>query len=535
MQQLLATTSPNAAFRLNITPEQAIAHPAWRQARAALLAAVQEGKAAALIGPPGSGKTLLLQDVARALRQDGWTVNSAARTGAADNRTAPGVLLADEADYLDPAALAALCVRPAPVVMAGLPGFQDRLARLPGTVAPVLLAPLTPVEVARYVADRLAAAGQPRDAMEPEAVLALARHSGGLLRLVNIIAGSAAFLAGMEGAPRILQRHVDEAASLRDGMEEDAPPSAAAPTPAATLRAVAPHVAASPAAAAPIPASPAAAPPVPMSLAPASPAPALPAPGSTAATPPDPPSPHLERVARPGRRVLLGAAAAAAGFGVVLAGGIARRRMEVAAPGPAAPAPAPGAPVGAQGLPARTAAVPPEAAPIPDQPGVADLPSQAAPPAPAAPQPAPLPPARPQRAAREVSPPATAARPAQPPLQPPAQAALSGEAPALFRGPIFNETMGQGGQVTILVRTGDDGTATAHFNAFAGLLGTGELGGSLSKSGRLALSGQLMVGRNPFQCDLSGTMTGDRLTGSASFTRTTGGPVSRSSFTLTRG
>ena len=43
------------------------------------------------------------------------------------------------------------------------------------------------------------------------------------------------------------------------------------------------------------------------------------------------------------------------------------------------------------------------------------------------------------------------------------------------------------------------------------------------------------MGRNVFYCDLDGAITGGRLTGSASFTRSGGGGwVARSRFNLTR-
>lgn len=105
----------------------------------------------------------------------------------------------------------------------------------------------------------------------------------------------------------------------------------------------------------------------------------------------------------------------------------------------------------------------------------------------------------------------------------------------LFRGPIHNETLNQGGQVTLLIRRRDPpGTVTARFEASAGLIGAGELTGVLSESGRLALSGQLMMGRNPFDCDLTGVVSGGRLTGTANFARPGGRSASHGSFSLTR-
>ena len=99
----------------------------------------------------------------------------------------------------------------------------------------------------------------------------------------------------------------------------------------------------------------------------------------------------------------------------------------------------------------------------------------------------------------------------------------------------MNETMGQGGQLALALRTqGGPGPVTAHFHAYAGLIGTGELTGTMSPDGRLSLSGRLMMGRNPFDCTLSGTVEGGRLTGSATFIRAGGGTTAQSSFTLSR-
>ena len=98
----------------------------------------------------------------------------------------------------------------------------------------------------------------------------------------------------------------------------------------------------------------------------------------------------------------------------------------------------------------------------------------------------------------------------------------------------MNETLGQGGQLALALRTQGAGPVTAYFHAYAGLIGTGELTGTISPDGKLNLSGRLMMGRNPFDCSLTGTLSGDRLTGSATFVRPGTGSNARSSFTLSR-
>ena len=107
--------------------------------------------------------------------------------------------------------------------------------------------------------------------------------------------------------------------------------------------------------------------------------------------------------------------------------------------------------------------------------------------------------------------------------------------PVTFCGPVHNDTLQQGGQMSLVIKRQDpSGAVTARFEAWGGLLGSGELTGHLSEDGRLRASGLLMVGKNPFVCDLSGLVAGDELTGSASFVRSRGGRVAHSRLTLTR-
>ncbi len=134
----------------------------------------------------------------------------------------------------------------------------------------------------------------------------------------------------------------------------------------------------------------------------------------------------------------------------------------------------------------------------------------------------------PPRQAMETSPPPRASTA-------PRQRPKAFAAPASFRGPVYNDTLQQGGQMSLVVRRqGPPGAVMVRFEAWGGLLGSGDLAGHLSEDGRIAASGQLMVGRNPFLCTLSGVVAGGELTGSASFVRSSGGRVAHSRFTLTR-
>ncbi len=102
-----------------------------------------------------------------------------------------------------------------------------------------------------------------------------------------------------------------------------------------------------------------------------------------------------------------------------------------------------------------------------------------------------------------------------------------------FAGLVNNDTLGLSGKLSLeLIRNGAPGVVRARFHASDGLLGTGELSGTLTADGRMSLSGQLSMGRNPFLCRLDATIRGDHITGSALFVRPWGGRVAHSSFNL---
>jgi len=517
VQQTVLPALADPLFQLQIAPDAAFPHPAWQQARAAVLEALDDGGIAVLLGPPGSGKSLLLKELARTLRRAGKPARLIERTEALDGPPGNGILLVDEADTLGPEALAALCAGPVPVVLAALPGFPARLAGNPRPVRKAVLDRLQPQDIARYVAARLDAVGRPRNLVEPEAVLALAGHSGGLLRLVNTLGGAAVFLAGLDGSVHVSRRHVDEAASMRDDFDQDLVPQ---------FQGGPAHVALPPGSPVPVAPLPDAALPV----APLAVSPVVAEPVATAVEAPAPapfaPLPNF-RAERIRRRAALSTMATASAVLFALPW-LTRRPPEVPSPGQAAGGPASLADAGNPPL------------------AIADS-EATGPAAPGAPT-AQAPTAKAGAPSLEASAPPIAASPsphAEPmhradkaPSAPPAElrVTMAPDAPVRFQGPIYNETMGQGGHVALVIRKqAPDGAITARFDASQGLLGSGVLAGSMSRTGRITASGQLMVGKNPFNCDLSGTIVGDKLTGSASFVRSGGsGWAARSVFTLTR-
>ena len=348
-------------FRLQLPPEEAVEHRAWRHAHMAALDAIERGEAVAVLGPPGSGKTLLLRSLSRALAALGWKVALVGAEGLAAVPEEAELVLQDEAARLSPADLAALARRGSPFVLAAPPGFAARLTGLERPVAWVTLGPMAPEEVARLVAARLAAAGLAPDRFTPEAVQALARLSGGMVRLVLVLAGAALFAAESAGASRVTQEDVEEADAMRTGVLEAAEP-VEMETPVAV-----------PASAAPEPRQ---------RLADAAPR-----------------RVRESRMRMWSRRITLGLAAAGlavAAGAVVLAPHVLQRRAapEVVAVAPPPPVPPPETPVAAE--PPVQVAVP-EPAPMPDP--EPPPPVVAPPPVVVAPPPAPARPVRPRVAA----------------------------------------------------------------------------------------------------------------------------------------
>ncbi|WP_207538383.1 AAA family ATPase [Sabulicella rubraurantiaca] len=193
----------------------AIPHASWQRARAAAMEALRQGRVVLILGEAGSGKTLLLRELERSLRDEGRPVRFLEHALLADPDEVGSTLLVDEAGSLDDAALRRLCSASVPVAIAALPSFVGRLESVSCPAALVPLAPLTPEEVRRFVAAALAAVGSDPDRFSAEAVEVLAILSRGLPRLVNSLGRAATFLAEMEGAPHVGAQHVEAADAMR--------------------------------------------------------------------------------------------------------------------------------------------------------------------------------------------------------------------------------------------------------------------------------------------------------------------------------
>lgn len=104
-----------------------------------------------------------------------------------------------------------------------------------------------------------------------------------------------------------------------------------------------------------------------------------------------------------------------------------------------------------------------------------------------------------------------------------------------YHGSISNETLHQIGQFSVVIgMQGQADLIIVRVHASDGLLGDGELSGALSQDGRFFASGQLLMGSNPFTCDLTGLIEGGKLTGSAKFVHNVNGNTAYGYFNLTK-
>ncbi|MBI0535743.1 hypothetical protein D9599_09175 [Roseomonas sp. KE2513] len=222
---------------------QAVPHAALEEARRRVLEALERGApVVALVGAAGTGKTLLLGQLAEILRgrQDGVLLLRTThdlltyRAEAGDAALAAATVLLDEADRIGDDQLAPLlgvgqAAHLPPRILVGLPPLLRRLEALGRPAMAVTLSPVSRSELPGFIEARLAAAGYPPDLFAAEAVEELARRSGGVPRLVNVLTKAAAFAASLEGSPEVLARHVVEATRHAAGI---APATRAAPPPA---------------------------------------------------------------------------------------------------------------------------------------------------------------------------------------------------------------------------------------------------------------------------------------------------------------
>ena len=222
-------TGPGYVSRPPSASGEPVSYAKWSAARDQALAHVLAGqRRVVVVGPPGTGKTLLLRSLAGALRSLRWTVRLHTRgdIGTSPSDDVPGadssaVLLIDEADRLTAGELSLLAPKfDGAVVLAGLESLAAE-----GGPAIVRLTPLEHDEVGPFLTAWLAHSGQPPNLLGTGAVTALVACSGGIPRVLAMLASAAIWVADMEHAAQVTAGHVAEAILLRDGIGLNAPSS----------------------------------------------------------------------------------------------------------------------------------------------------------------------------------------------------------------------------------------------------------------------------------------------------------------------
>ena len=188
--------------------------------QAALLRAIDHPGTVVLTGLPGTGKTLLLAELAQAARIVGRRV-ALLRHAGDEPEDASDVLLIDEADKLGPAQLAQLQADHPVCVLAGLPGLLDHFPAARGSTTTLVLTPLQPQEARRFVLDQLASSDGPNLSMDDEACSLIVGYAAGIPRNLQVVTGAAAFVADLEGSTTVLPPHVRAAIEMRFGAEDD--------------------------------------------------------------------------------------------------------------------------------------------------------------------------------------------------------------------------------------------------------------------------------------------------------------------------
>ncbi len=208
-----------------------VPYPRWQTACERVSGALLGGERLVLVvGPAGTGKSLLLEQTARVMRAAGWsTVLRQADPTPPPDQPGTNLLLVDEADRLEPGALRRLTVTAnGPLVLAGL----DSLAtRVPGV--PTIALPALGREEARdYIAQWLALTGRSPAHLETPGMRRLVELSGGVPRLISTLLSAAAWLAKSAGESVMTQQHVEESAALRSSLGAHEPePATDAPEP----------------------------------------------------------------------------------------------------------------------------------------------------------------------------------------------------------------------------------------------------------------------------------------------------------------
>jgi hypothetical protein len=186
-----------------------VPHPGWLRTRGHLLDALASGaRTIVLMGEPGSGKSLMLQDCARILTAGGTAAQSRSPLNERDPST--HVDLVDDVDEVSLARLLADHQFHGPRVLVVAPASVAALSSLAPEARFVSMEPLGIADVHAILGVRLADRGFPADSFTNRAISRLLSASAGNARKLDGLAAAALRTAHNAGSARVLGLHVDE-------------------------------------------------------------------------------------------------------------------------------------------------------------------------------------------------------------------------------------------------------------------------------------------------------------------------------------
>lgn len=207
--------------------------PSWRRARDRACAVLLSGETLVVVtGPSGTGKTLLLEDLARIIRSAGWRVIMQPADAPFDfghiSGGGPAVLLIDDAERLSEADLLLLqSARDYSVLLAGAESMERRC---PGCTT-IKLRPLGLDEARTFISLWLAQAGESEPVLDDAAVLRLLGLSGGIPRLLAILLGAGMWHPARENGAGPDPEEALAEPPRRAAADVRTTPNAAVPTP----------------------------------------------------------------------------------------------------------------------------------------------------------------------------------------------------------------------------------------------------------------------------------------------------------------
>ncbi len=172
-----ATNWP-AARPTGISPIQ---HAAWEEARNAILDLAAEGPVTAVIvGPPGTGKSWLLRELATALGDFGFPTMMLMQGDLPMTVSSGAALLVDNASLMSRAARAEMAAQDHGVVLLAASEWRDDEEASPSPVI-IPLRPLRLQESVSFSAEWLQKSGLSASAMDPDILFRLAEDSDGIV------------------------------------------------------------------------------------------------------------------------------------------------------------------------------------------------------------------------------------------------------------------------------------------------------------------------------------------------------------------